>query len=328
MSVVLPFRDAAATLDDAVNSIAQQSLAGFECLLVDNGSGDTSTRIARRLSEKDRRFRYVRHEGSFVGALNIGIDAARAPLIARMDADDLAHPERLEQQVAAFAVDPGLSIVSCLVSCFPRSELRDGMRRYETWLNQLRTAEEIRNALFIESPLAHPSVLLSRCALEAAGRYRETEGPEDYDLWMRLLLKGHRAFKVPRVLLHWRESPGRSTRVDPRYRRTCFLETKLRHFPSVVSPGSAVQIWGTGPTGRRWARQLRQRGYPVRRFLDVVPHRIGRYVQGVPVDAPHPFVRGTGFILSAVGLPGGRECIDSWLQQHGLRPWDDYLAVA
>ena len=165
-------------------------------------------------------------------------------------------------------------------------------------------------------------------ALDAVGGYRDIDGPEDYDLWLRLLLGGHRAGKVPEVLLGWRDSPRRLSRVDPRYHRRRFFATKLAHFPSAVAPGSALQICGAGPTGRAWARALAARGYQVRAFIDVARRRWQRTIHGVRVHAPRLPERRDGFVLAAAGSPGAREDIEAWLQAGGLRPWVDYLAVA
>ena len=325
---MLPFRDAAPTLAKAVESIRAQTLADFECLLIDNGSSDDSLSIARTLVRDDSRFRVIGAAGGLVDALNAGIAVARAPWIARMDADDICHPRRLERQLALLDADPTLTIASSLVECFPATELRDGMRRYEKWLNSVRDPEEIRNALFVESPLPHPSVVVARAALLAVGGYANDDGPEDYDLWMRLLLAGHRAAKVPEALLCWRDSPRRLTRIDPRYAPDRLLETKLRYLPQVVAPPSPLQIWGAGPIGRRWAKELRQRGYPIRRFIDVDPRKIGRRAYGIAIESPSSIDPGDGFVLSAVGTDGAREQIDAWLRDRGLRPWSQYLSVA
>jgi glycosyltransferase involved in cell wall biosynthesis len=328
VSVVLPFRDAAPTFGAALDTIAAQTLPDFECLLIDNESRDRSAELAQAIAARDPRFRMLRASGTLVDALNAGISASRAPLVARMDADDLAHPRRLELQIAAFTAAPSLSIVGCLVSSFPDRGARDGMRRYVEWSNSLVTSDAIRNALFVESPLVHPSAVIARRALDAVGGYRDVGIPEDYDLWMRLILSGHHAAKVPEVLLEWRDSPSRLTRVDPRYERDRLFETKLRHLPAVVSPGTPLQVWGAGPIGRRWARELRRHGYSIRRFIDVDERKIGRARAGVPVDPPSRLDPRDGFVLAAVGSAGAREKIEAYLAARGVRPWHEHLAVA
>lgn len=328
VSIVLPFRDAADTIAEALESLRTQTCTSFEALLVDHQSRDASVDIARSLCRRDARFRLLTAAGSFVDALNTGLAAARGAWLARMDADDRCHPQRLERQLALLATDPTLSIAGCHVACTAAGRLRQGMRRYEAWLNSIATPEEIRNALFVESPLAHPSVVVSRDAIRAVGGYQETNGPEDYDLWMRLLLAGHRAAKVPAVLLEWRDTPSRLTRTDPRYRRERFFATKLRYIERVIPSATPLQIWGAGPIGRRWGRALRQRGFAVRRFIDVDPRKLRRSIAGAPVEPPATVSQRDGFVLAAVGSPGARERIDAFLRDAGCRPWIDYLAVA
>jgi glycosyltransferase involved in cell wall biosynthesis len=328
VSVVLPFRDAAETLGAALDSIRRQSLAQFECLLVDDGSRDTSSRVAADCAATDARFRLLRAGGGLVEALTRGIGAARAPFIARMDADDLAHPERLARQCELLERDDSLSAVGCLVDCFPAGGAGAGMQRYVDWLNTVVSPQAIRNAIFIESPIAHPSAVLRREALAAVGGYRDHDGPEDYDLWLRLVVRGHRLAKVPQTLLRWRDSPGRLSRVDRRYARRRFFATKVEHFPRAVPPATPLQIWGAGPTGRAWARALRPLGYRIEHFIDIAPQRWGRQVAGVVVERPRAPERRNGFILIAVGAPGARDWIAAWLAQHDLQPWRDYLAVA
>jgi glycosyltransferase involved in cell wall biosynthesis len=328
VSVVLPFRDAAATLGAALDSIAAQTLTRLECVLVDHLSADGSSALAADYARRDRRFRVVPCAGSFVDALNLGVAAARAPLIARMDADDIAHRQRLDQQVAALAADARLQLVSCLVECFPRAALRGGMLRYEAWVNGVVSAEQIRAALFVESPLPHPSVVFRRAAFDAAGGYAETGGPEDYDLWLRMILGGARATKIPRYLLRWRDSPRRLSRVDARYAKQRFFAAKLRHFPVLLPPPTPLQLWGSGPTARRWARHLRASGYEIRRFVDIAKARVGRTVQGLTVEAPAALRREDGVVLAAVGLPGARELIETELRRRGFAPLRDYVAVA
>ncbi len=328
VSVVLPFRNAASTLGEALASIAAQSRTDFECILVDHASEDSSRDIAEAMARSDPRFRVIGCDGSFVDALDRGVSTARAPLIARMDADDRSHPSRFAMQLELMQTNADIGMTSCLVECFPRANLGPGMRRYQHWINSLVTDQQIRNAIFVESPLPHPSVVFRRSLYAKAGGYRETDGPEDYDLWLRMILGGARVEKVPAVLLEWRESDRRTSRVDPRYGKDRFFATKVRHFPKAVGTDTPLQIWGTGPTARRWARQLLSLGYEIRRFADVIEKRVGRTVQGIPVESPAAIDPDHGFVLAAVGLLGARALIEAELTGRGMVAGRDYLAVA
>src|SRR5262245_3575909 len=110
VSVLLPVRDAAVTLAAALESLRAQTLGDFEVVAVDDGSSDGSAEIADADTRADPRFRLVRQSRlGLVAALERGRALARAPLLARMDADDVALPHRLEVQVGALRSEPSLA---------------------------------------------------------------------------------------------------------------------------------------------------------------------------------------------------------------------------
>src|SRR5439155_27027436 len=147
-----------------------------------------------------------------------GLGACRAPLVARMDADDVCHPERLAAQLAFLDAHPQVAVVASQVEgrTVDGQPLARGMARYLDWSNGLVEPAAIARDRLIESPVVHPSVVLRRSALERGG-YRDGPFPEDYELWLRLLGRGLSIAKLPRPLLTWREHPARATRRDPRY---------------------------------------------------------------------------------------------------------------
>src|SRR5207244_5758317 len=153
-----------------------------------------------------------------VEALNTGLDRCRAPLVARMDADDLMHRARLGAQLAALADAPDLAAVGCHVRLFPRRALRDGRRAYERWLNRIDSPRRVREEAFVECPVAHPTLVIRREILADLG-YRDRGWPEDYDLLLRLVCAGHDIGVVPRRLLAWRDSPAPRSRLADRSAR-------------------------------------------------------------------------------------------------------------
>ncbi|MCA9752416.1 MAG: glycosyltransferase family 2 protein, partial [Gemmatimonadetes bacterium] len=184
VDVLLPFRDASEWIEDAVRSLLAQTHRDFRALLLDDGSNDDGAARVARAVAGDPRFLVRRREPrGLVASLNELVAWSDAPLIARLDADDIAAPERLERQVARFAAALPPDVVSCRVSF--RGTISPRLRRYETWLNSLVTHEKIEADLWVESPIPHPTAMIRRDALLALGGYRDFDGPEDYDLWLR-----------------------------------------------------------------------------------------------------------------------------------------------
>ena len=202
VSVVMPVYDAAAYVARAVESILDQTLGDFEFLIYDDGSTDGSIQIVESYARRDPRIRHfrMRHAGYAVW-LREGVSAANAPLIARMDADDVARRNRLERQVDFLARHPDCCVVgSRVLRIDPDGRpIREGDVPLEHDL--------IERALLAGrgEALPHPAALLRRAALLDAGSYRpEYEPAEDLELFLRLAERGRLA-NLPEVLLDYRQ---------------------------------------------------------------------------------------------------------------------------
>lgn len=331
VAVLLPARDAAATLAAAVGSILRQTERDLAVVCVDDGSTDDTPAVLERLAARDRRVVVVRGPGEGIArALGRGLARIDAPLVARMDADDVAHPARLAVQRAALEADPALAAVGSQVALFPRAAVRAGMDRYAAWLNGLVTPALVARDLLVEAPLVHPAATLRRDRLEAVGGWRDGPFPEDYDLWLRLSAAGATLTNVPRVLLRWRESPGRLTRTDPRYALERHVALKCRHLAgAVLGDRREVALWGAGETGRAFAAALGREGIGVALFVEVDRKKIGRTVRGAPVISFEDVGRARGLpLLVAVGAPGARALIRAELGKRGFEELRDYRCVA
>lgn len=331
VSVLLPVRDGAAHLAEAIASLVAQTLSDFEVIAVDDGSTDATPELLASWADRDPRVRVLAQDPEgIVAALEHARAHARSRYVARMDADDVAEPRRLEAQLRLMEKCPELSGCGCLVRYFPDEIVRDGARRYEAWINGLVEPDEIEEAIFVECPLAHPTFFLHAEALESAGGYRETQGPEDYDLLLRMWARGHRFGKVPEVLLRWREDPERLSRTDPRYAPEAFLATKLRYLTTtLLRGGRGVIIWGAGPVGKTMARALAAAGTEVEAFVDLDPRKIGQEIHGAPVvDTEGGLCIDGPLHLAAVGQEGARDRITALLESAGKRAMEDFVAVA
>jgi glycosyltransferase involved in cell wall biosynthesis len=330
ISVLLPCRNVDAVLEDAAVSLRVQTLSDFEVVAVDDGSTDCTWQFLLDWAASDPRVRPLHAAGRGIAAALATAQAyARGELIARMDADDIADPGRLEAQAHLLQTHPKLAGCGTHVRYFPRSELRQGALRYEAWLNGLRSADAVAREIFVECPIAHPTLMLRRSALLAVGGYREMGWPEDYDLVLRLWATGHRLAVVPEVLLHWRDSPERASRRDPRYEPAAFRRCKVHFLARTLAAGREIVVWGAGRVGKAFARELVAQGVPLRAFVDLDPRKIGQEVHGVEVVAPDRIDRfRDAFAVAAVGSPGARAEIRQALDQAGWVELRDYCAVA
>lgn len=331
VSVVLPFRNADRFLDEALASVAGQTFKEFEAVLVNDDSDDASLAIAKDWCRRDPRFRLIHSCGSgLVDALNSGLEHSRGDWIARMDADDISLPERLEKQLnLALSMGPE-TVVSCQVESFPDDVVTDGYRMYEKWLNHLIEPEEIKKNLFVESPVPHPTAFYHREGILAAGGYLERELPEDYELWLRLWSRGFRFSRVPEVLLRWRDHPDRLSRTSSSYSLTSFYRLKAKYLACVpCMSAKRVLIAGSGQTARRLGKCLQDEGFEIEAFIDPDKDRQGHTLRNRPVT-------GT-FVLSespeipaviATRVPGARDAAREFLEDLGRVEWKDFVVCS
>lgn len=239
VSVVMPVFNEAPFVEAAVQSVLRQTVSDLELVIVDNGSTDESPEILRRISDpRVRVFRNPRNLGS-AAAGNRAVRESRAPLIARMDADDIALPDRLEKQLAAFAAQPTLALLGGQVRHFggrgpllrrfaPRAVSRRGI----AW-----------QALF-SSPFFHSTAMFTRESLETAGGYDERmQRSSDFALFSRIQAKDHAA-NLSDVLVRLRRLP-RAPLLDSEYDKLVrsVIEQNARHALEPESADPHLRQW-------------------------------------------------------------------------------------
>ena len=307
VSILLPFRNAAPTLNAAIESIAAQTFKDWECLLINDGSEDGGGAVAERWRRSDARFRRIEIHTS----MGIAI---------------------------ALETDPHAGAIGCLARV--PEPTTDGMRRYLRWLAACADPVTARREIWVESPIIHPTAIIRSAALARVGGYRDLGWPEDYDLWLRLHRAGYTVRAIPESLYEWRDRSDRLSRVDARYSTSAFLRCRVHHLRRWLSEAGQAErplvIWGAGRDGKRFARaweEERERSgpdvQPVEAFVDIDPRKIGRsrrdrrilsWDEASRID-PRPFV------LAAVGIEGARDRIRPVLQASGFDEERDFLCV-
>jgi glycosyltransferase involved in cell wall biosynthesis len=328
--LLLPVRNAVETLGSALRSIQRQTFGAWECIVVDDGSSDGSLELLRRIAKDEPRFQVLEQPPrGIVAALNAGLSRVNGRYVARMDADDVMHRERLERQVAVLDVDTRLAGVGCHVRLFPRSRVQGGLLEYERWLNSISSTDAVRREAFVECPIAHPT-LLARAALLREFGYRDQGWPEDYDLVLRLLIAGHELGVVPRRLLSWRDGPLRLSRTGSAYRIEQFVACKA-HFlvQSRLSNELRYVLWGYGGTGKALARALLEHGRTPSHIVEVHPGRIGQRIAGARVVAPGdlPALERRPIVVSVAGAEP-RSQVRAALSAMGYTEQIDFVCAA
>ena len=328
VSVILPFYNAEKTLTRAISSILDQTFPDFELILVDNNSADSGVEIARSFATKDNRIKLTKEqEQGVVFAMNKGMELARGKYLARMDADDVSLPKRLEKQVDFLAGNPEIGLVgSCVrhMSDLPS----EGMGRFVDWVNSFHSSLEIWQNRFVEIPLVQPSVMFRSHLWKVHGNYREGDFPEDYELFLRWLDAGVQMQKLDETLLEWHDSTTRLTRTDTRYSSEAFYKTKAHYFAKWYQRSGLKKelwIWGAGRKTRQRAQLLTEAGLKIAGYFDLQSKPDSDIVCKSYEEIPFP---GDTFILSMVGNHGAREKISTFLGIKKYQAGIDFLLMS
>ena len=202
VSVVMAVYNGEPWLGEAVDSVLHQTLADLELIVVDDGSTDGTARVLDQ--RRDRRLVVLRQaRGGQTAALNRGLRSARASFLARLDADDVALPDRLAQQLSFLATHPDVGLLG--TACREIAPTGSVVRT----LTPPADDATIRRRLIRANPFVHSSVMFRRSVLEAVGAYDESFAvAQDYDLWLRMSRVTRLANLLEPLVLR-RLAPGR-----------------------------------------------------------------------------------------------------------------------
>ncbi len=204
ISVVMSVYNAEKHLDEAIQSILNQTYKNFEFIIINDGSTDKSLEIIEKYKSQDTRIVFISRENrGLVASLNEGIELAQGKYIARMDADDISLPQRFEKQIH-FMKENELDVCGSWISKF-RGSSNLGITKYP------EDDANIKFRLLFMSSFAHPTVIFKKSILDTDSKYRNVKA-EDYQLWTELALAGFRMGNVPQILLKYRVHKNQLTK--------------------------------------------------------------------------------------------------------------------
>ncbi|PID57654.1 MAG: glycosyl transferase family 2 [Ignavibacteriae bacterium] len=221
ISVLMPVYNCEKYISQAITSILNQTFKEFEFLIINDGSTDNTEKVINTFS--DKRIKYIKRKHSGISnTLNYGIEKAQYDLIARMDADDIAHPERLKIQIDYMLKNPGIDVISSWYAVFNKNKIAYIIKLPE-W------NDEIVKKLALFSSVCHPSVIFKKEKIKILGGYNENlNGAQDYDLWLRA--KNDLIFyNIQEVLTLYRYDSNFSDK----YKRNIFYHIQEKYYKNI-----------------------------------------------------------------------------------------------
>src|SRR6267142_4958286 len=195
ISVVMPVHNALPFLDESIRSILEQTLSDFEFVILDDASTDGSVELLREWSPRDKRIHLYESKKrlGLSGSSNAVVLMASAPIVARMDADDIAHPDRLRRQWSIIEGRPDVAVIGTLCNGIDASGRE--VRPRDRW-------RVVRRSAYI--PFPHGSAMFRREVFDQVGGYNDTsDAGEEQDLFLRMAARG-RVVTLPDVLYSYR----------------------------------------------------------------------------------------------------------------------------
>ena len=207
VTVLMPTYNASKYVAEAIESVLKQSFEDWELIIVDDGSTDNTVDIIR--SYTDSRIKLICNEHDFIGSLNLGLQEATGKYIARMDADDIMHPDRLKIQYNIMEEEPEITVCGSWVIFW-------GENRQSFLPSSLKgKLDNVFIILLKHNPLFHPSVMLRKEFLNAYNlRYEHYKHAEDYKLWFEIAKRGGVFFIEDQPLLYYRLNDRQVSKPD------------------------------------------------------------------------------------------------------------------
>jgi glycosyltransferase involved in cell wall biosynthesis len=225
VTVLMPVRNGEKYIRESIESVLKQTFDDFEFIIIDDGSTDKTVSIIK--SYNDGRIRLIEQEHDFVAALNRGLQLAEGEYVARMDADDIMHTERLRIQVKRMKLNPDITILGSWAKTFKEDSARLAPIQMKSEFIDNPVLEMLKGNFMI-----HPSVIIRKIFLEEHHlKYEEYAQAEDYKLWFEIAKLGGKFYIEPQNLLFFRISDSQITTV----KRDTMIEQTVRIKKEIIN---------------------------------------------------------------------------------------------
>ena len=286
ISILTPFKNTAAFLEDCINSVLDQSYTNWELIIVDDGSTDASYKIVENLAKNDSRIILLKNTGhGIIDALQLAFKNSKGNFITRMDSDDIMLPNKLEVLLKNLKLHGEKHVAIGLVEYFSDEGVGEGYKSYETWLNKLTITGNNYSEIYKECVIPSPCWMIHRNDFIACGGFNPKIYPEDYDLTFRFYKNNIKCIPCDAVLHKWRDYSMRTSRTHVHYAQNHFTELKINHFLDIdYNKNKTLTIWGAGNKGKIIAKILLEKNIPFEWICDN-PKKIGKDIYGKELKA-------------------------------------------
>lgn len=202
VSVIMGAYNCATTIGKSIESIQAQSFRDWEFIICDDCSTDTTCNVVQNYIDNDARIKLIHNDQNsrLAYSLNHCLSVASGEFIARMDADDISFPDRLEKQVSFLDTHPEYAVVGGGVVLFDETGVRNQL---------LNTEIPTVQCLKSEIPFFHPTILMRKIVYDELGGYlvlKRTRRGQDMDLWFRFFAKGYRGYNLQEPVIKYHDS--------------------------------------------------------------------------------------------------------------------------
>jgi glycosyltransferase involved in cell wall biosynthesis len=282
ISIVMAAKDEGLYIQNCIESTIQQTFEEWELIVVDDHSTDNTAEIIKDFAHRDTRVRYFKSEGNRLnGALLTAQKHIKAPLINRMDADDLMPDYKLNLMYHHWLKYGQRHVVAGGTQHFvDDGEVGDGFLRYDAWLNEVARLNRHWVEIYRECVIPSHCWLIHRDDFFKIGGFADCY-PEDYDLCFRFYKAGLKVIGLNKVLHYWRDTETRISKTWDEYKDNRYFELKLKYFFEIdFDPKRGIAVWGAGKNGKDLVTQLLKRTHNILWYTNN-ERKVGKDIYGI-----------------------------------------------